>query len=115
MMKDMDGLSRHIDPLIHRYLIQTYTMRAKNTTQRLFVYCHDNFTSVSNPRRVVDSDTIVVTKSSSNFPPLSIVHHSPVNFISTQIYNQFLLSNINHSFFITLFYLQIFFGCLLNL
>ena len=26
MMKDMDGLSRHIDPLIHRYLVQAYTM-----------------------------------------------------------------------------------------
>ena len=30
-MKDVDGLSRHIDPLIHRYLVQAYIKRAKDT------------------------------------------------------------------------------------
>ena len=60
-MKDVDGLSRHIYQLIHRYLVQAYTMRAADTTQRPFAYCHDTFTSCSNSRRVVTSDTTVVT------------------------------------------------------
>ena len=83
MMKDVDGLSRHIDPLIHRYLVQTYIMRAADTTQQPFAYCHDTFASCSNPRRVVASDTTVITKSSFTLPFFPIVHHSPINFIST--------------------------------
>ena len=115
MMKDVVGLSRYIDSLFYRYLVQAYTMRAADTAQRSFAYCHDTFTSCSNPRRVVASDTIVVTKLSSTLSPLLIVHHSPVNLFQHQFYNQFLLSDINHQFFIILFHLEIFFGYLLTL
>ena len=85
MMEDVDGLSQHIDPLIHRYLVQAYTIRAADTAQRPFAYFHDTFTYFSNPRRVVASATAVVTTSSSNLPPLFIVHHSLINFISTPV------------------------------
>jgi len=115
MMEDVDGLSQHIDPLIHRYLVQAYTIRAADTAQRPFAYFHDTFTYFSNPRRVVASDTTVVTRSSSTPPLLPIVHHSSINLFRYQFYNQFLLSDITHQFFITLFYLKIFFDCLLTL
>ena len=85
MMKDVDWLSRYIDLLIHRYLDQSYSMRAADTVQRYFAYCHDTFTSSSNPRRFVSSDTIVVTKSSSTLSPIPLVHHAPINLISTPI------------------------------
>ena len=85
MMKDVNGLSRNIDPLIHRYIVQAYTMRAADTTQRPFAYCHDTFTSCSNPRRVIASDTTAVTKLSSTLPPFPNIHHSSINFISTPI------------------------------
>ena len=45
MIKDVDGLSCHIDPLIHRYLVQTYHMRANDNVLRPFAYCHDTFTT----------------------------------------------------------------------
>ena len=85
MMKDVDGLSHHIDSLIHRFIVQDYSMRAKDIIRRPFAYCHDTFTSYSNPRRVVASATAVVTTSSSNLPPLFIVHHSLINFILTPV------------------------------
>ena len=97
MMKNMDGLSRHINPLIHRYLVQAYIIRAKDAIQRPFTYCHDNFTSCSNPRRFVVSDTTIVTN------PLPIFLHFPLFIIlpsilfKHQFFNQFLPSNINHS------------------
>ena len=88
-------------------------MRAADTAQRTFAYCHDTFTSCSNPRHVVASDTIVVKKLSSTLPPLLIVHHSPIHFISTPILQ--LVPPLRHKLpiFITFFHLNIFFGCLL--
>ena len=38
MMKDVDGLSRHIDILIHRYFTQASRMRLADIAQRLFAY-----------------------------------------------------------------------------
>ena len=93
MMKNVDGLIRHINPLIHRYLVQAYIIRAKDAIQRPFTYCHDNFTP----------------------SPLSIIHHSPINFISAPILQS--VSTLQHKpfIFITLFHLKIFCDCLLTL
>ena len=82
MMKDADGLTRHIDVLIHRYLIQAVRIRANNVAQRPFVYSYDAFNTCSNPRRITTSNVTIVTKSSSLLPALSIIHHSPINFRS---------------------------------
>ena len=46
MMKYVDGLSRHIDVLIHRHLTQAARMRANDVAQRLFVYSYDAFNAV---------------------------------------------------------------------
>ena len=83
MMKDVDGLSRHINKIIHRYLVHTYYMRATDIVQRPLFYCYDIFTNFSNSRRVTIYDKTKVKKSSSLFPPLSIVHQFPINFTST--------------------------------
>ena len=83
MMKDMDGLSHHINPLIYHYLVQAYHMRANDNVKRLFTCCHDTFTTCSNPHCIVASDTTVFTKLSSLLSPLSIVHCSSINFTST--------------------------------
>ena len=81
-MKDVDDLSRHIDVLIHRYLIQAARMRADDVAQRPFVYSYVAFNTCSNPRRIATSDVTIVTKSSSILPTLSIIHHSPINLTS---------------------------------
>ena len=85
MMKDMNGLSHHIDILIHRYLVQAYHMRANDIEIRPFTYCCDTFNTCSNPRRVTVSDTSVATKSFSLLPLLPIVYHYPIKFTSKPI------------------------------
>ena len=81
-MKNVDGFSRHIDVLIHRYLTQAARMRADDVAQRPFVYSYDASNTCSNPRRITTSNVTIVTKSSSILPALSIIHHSPINFTS---------------------------------
>ena len=61
MMKDVDGLSRHIDILIHRYFTQASRMRLADIAQRLFAYSFDSFISCFNPRRVAASDITTTT------------------------------------------------------
>jgi len=46
MMKDGDGVCRHIDPLIHRYLVDATTMRSKDVLLRPFAYNFDIFRHV---------------------------------------------------------------------
>ena len=82
MMKDVDGLSRHIDILIHCHLTQAARMRADDVAQRPSVYSYNTFNTCSNPRRITTSNVTIVTKSSSLLPALSIIHHSPINFTS---------------------------------
>ena len=43
VMKDDDGVYRHIDPLIHRYLVEVYTMRSNDICLRPFFYNFDIF------------------------------------------------------------------------
>ena len=43
MMKDVDDICRHIDPLIHRYLVDTAAMRSDDIMLRPFTYKFDFF------------------------------------------------------------------------
>ena len=80
MMKDVDGLSRHIDVLIYRYLTQARSMHLVDIAKRPFSYSFDSFISCSNPRRVTVSDITIPTEASSNLSLLSIIHYSPLHF-----------------------------------
>ena len=51
MMKDVDGLSRHIDILIHGFLTQANRMRVNDIALRSFAYSYDLFNTV--PTNVV--------------------------------------------------------------
>ena len=51
MMKDVDGLSRHIDILIHGFLTQANRMRVNDIALRSFAYSYDLFNTV--PTHVV--------------------------------------------------------------
>ena len=46
MMKDVDGICRHIEPLIHHYLFAATTMRSKEIMLRHFAYNFDIFHNV---------------------------------------------------------------------
>ena len=84
-MKDMDGLSRHIDVFIHRYLTQANRIRVNDIALRSFAYSCDSFITCANPCRINTSNITIATESSSLIPPLSIIHHSLFHFISKPI------------------------------
>ena len=115
MMKDFDDLSRHIDVLIHRYLIQASCMHLADRTKRPFAYSFDSFVACSNPRRVTACDTTISTASSSPLPHfqlfttlhLTLLPHQVSNHIPSQILLQIL--------FVTLFPLKKLYGYLLIL
>ena len=52
MMKDVDGVCRHIDPLIHRYLVDANVMRSNDEMLRPFAYNFNVFSQCSNSRHV---------------------------------------------------------------
>ena len=100
MMKDVDGLSRHTDILIHRYLTQANSMRLADIAKRPFVYSFDSCISCSNPRRVTASDIPINTEASSTLYPLSIIRHSPLNFTSPSILQPYPVPKpIAHTFY----------------
>ena len=81
-MKDVDGICCHIDPLIHRYLDDTATMRSTDIQMRPFAYNFDVFYSCSNPRHVSVADTSSARKTVSTIPTPSILYHYPIRFSS---------------------------------
>ena len=75
-MKDVDGLSRDIDILIHRHLTQASRMPVNDIALRPFSYSYDSLIIYSKPRRITTSNITIATESSSFFPPLFIILHS---------------------------------------
>ena len=99
MMKDVDGLSCHIDVLIHRYLIQAHDMQLVDITKRPYAYSFDSFISCSNPRHVTVSDSTITTEATSTLSPLSTIHHSPIHFTLSSILQSYSVSNTITSIF----------------
>ena len=64
MMNDVDGLSRYIDILIHRYPTQASRMHLADIAKRPFAYSFDSFISCSNPYRVTASEITIPTEAS---------------------------------------------------
>ena len=58
MMKDVDGVCRHIDPLIHRYLVGAAVLHSADKILRPFAYNYDVFSRCSNPRHVSLQDIL---------------------------------------------------------
>ena len=99
MMIDVDGLSHHIDVLIHRCLTHVYRTRVNDITVRPSAYSYYSLNTCANVRRITTFDITVATQASSLLPPLSIIHHSPINFTSKPIIQLYsTLSVISHTF-----------------
>ena len=75
MMKDIDSIYRHIDPLIHRYLLDAATMHSKDIHLRLFAYnvmpFHHVLTHVMSPVRILPQP-ITLYQSYLLYPPFII-------------------------------------------
>ena len=78
MIKNVDGVYRHIDPLIHRYLVDAATMRSGDIKLRPVAYNFDVFSQCANPRHVSHHDVISDTVTISAVPTPSVHYHYPI-------------------------------------
>ena len=114
MMKDVDGLSRHIDVLVHRYLIQAHGMRLVDISKRPFAYSFDSFISYSNPHYVTVSDSTFTTEATSNLPHFQLFIILHFTLLRRLFFNHIPFQKLLLIPFITLFPLKILFGYLLT-
>ena len=56
MIKDVDGVCRHIDPHIHRYLVGATAIHSKEILLRPFDFNFDVFLTCSNSHHVSQND-----------------------------------------------------------
>lgn len=76
MIKDVDGLSRYIDPPSHQYIIAVFRLYVDYLVQRPIVYRCD----VSNSRRITILDAHFISISSSSIIPIHVLNHSLILF-----------------------------------
>ena len=114
MMKDVDGLSRLIDVLIHHYLTQARSMRLADIAKRPFAYSFGSFISCSNPRRVTASEITITTEKSSTLPHFQLFIILHFTLLPYLLFNHIPFQNLLHIPFITLFPLMTLLGSLLT-
>ena len=56
MIKDIDAVSRCIDPLINKYLVVAFILRDNDVSQRPFAYNVYVFFNCSNPSNIIYVD-----------------------------------------------------------
>ena len=79
MMKDVDTISRYVDPLVHQYNMTAPRFQVKDITKRLFVHRFDIFIRYINPRHVKVSDTLSISITISSITSISTLYYSPLN------------------------------------
>ena len=82
MMNNVDGVCRHIDLFIHRYLFDATVMRFNDITLRPFAYNFNVFSQCSNPRHVSQHDVSRAIKTVSTIPTPFVLYHCPIRFSS---------------------------------
>ena len=107
MMKDVDGLGRYIDVLIHRYLTQACGMRLIDIAKRPFAYSFDSFITCSNLRRFSSSDSTITTEASSILPHFQLFISLHFILLRQLFFNHIPSQNLLLIPFITLFPLKI--------
>ena len=80
MMQDIDGVSRYIDPLIHRYTITASRLHAEDVTERPFACSYDVFHSCNNPRHVTPSDTLSISITIATHPSIPTLYYTSIKF-----------------------------------
>ena len=104
MMKNVDSISRYVNPLVHQYNMTAIRLHSKDFTKRPFAYCFDVFTRCTNPGHVTASDTLSISITTTSITSFSALYHSPIKFspvFSISIHFSILLSN--HSYHVSSF------------
>ena len=80
MMKDVDGISRYVDPLVRQYNMIATCLHIDDVTKRPFAYSFDVFISSTNPRHVVSSSVLSISITTVSITPNFALSHSPIKF-----------------------------------
>ena len=100
MIKDVDGLSRHIDIRIHHYLTQSSRMCLADLALRPFSYSFDWFNSCSNPCRITTSAITITTVHLQPFPQFPLFIILQFCLLSNLLFNHIPFQNLFHIPFI---------------
>ena len=80
MMKDVDGISRYVDPLVRQYNMIVTCLHIDDVTKRPFAYSFDVFISSTNPRHIVSSYVLSISITTESITPNFALYHSPIKF-----------------------------------
>ena len=80
MMKDVDSISRCVDPLVHQYNMTAIRLHSEDITKRPFVYGFDVFARCTNPRHISASDALSISITISSITSNSALYHSSIKF-----------------------------------
>ena len=81
MMKDVDSISRCVDPLVHQYNMTDVRLHSEDVTKRPFAYSYDVFTRCTNPRHITASDALSISITTASITSISALYYSPINFL----------------------------------
>ena len=82
MIKDVDGLSRYVDPLVYQYIITACHLHTEDVTTRPFIYSVDFCIFYNNSYRVAASYPLTISITTSSVTIIRIVYHNPIKFSS---------------------------------
>ena len=80
MVKDVDSISRCVDPLIHQYKMTAFRLHSEDVTKRSFTYNFDAFARCTNPRHFSVSDALSISTTTASITSFSTLYHSPIQF-----------------------------------
>ena len=81
MTKDVDAISRYIDPLIKKYFVVFFIMPDNDIRKCPFAYNFDVFLNCSNSGHVKHTDLLLEDITVPNFPTPLVLYHTPVRFL----------------------------------
>ena len=80
MIKDVDSVSRCVDPLVHQYNTTFFGLHIEDVTKYPFAYSFDVFIRCANPRHVSAADTLSLSISIVSITSISTLYHIPIKF-----------------------------------
>ena len=78
MMQYVDGVSRYVDSLVYRYIINASPLHSEDIVTRPFVYSFDVFIRYNTPRHVTVSNKIFISVTTLRIPYISTIFHIPI-------------------------------------
>ena len=81
IMKDVDIISRCVDPLVDQYNMTYIRLHSEDVTKRPFAYSFDVFARCTNTRHVSASDALSISITTASITSISALYHSHIIFL----------------------------------